>query len=79
MMSSIEEVSGKTVVAIVGAGHVEGMVGNFQKPIDREKLKVIPPKALWVRSLKWVIPVLILSAFAWGYYRNEWTPVEDML
>ena len=79
MMSSILEAEGKKVVAVVGAGHVAGMVQHFDKPVDREALKVIPPRALWVRSLKWVVPCLILSAFAWGYYRSDLGTVEDML
>lgn len=56
MMSCIEEAPGNTVVAIVGAGHMEGMVSHFNTPIDREPLKVIPQKSIWMRMLKWLIP-----------------------
>jgi pheromone shutdown-related protein TraB len=79
MMSSIEEVPGDTVVAIVGAGHVEGMVKHFQKPVDREALEVIPPTSGWVKALKWAIPVLIMAAFSWGYHQHGHRGLEEML
>jgi pheromone shutdown protein TraB len=79
MMSAIEDVEGDTVVAIVGAGHVAGMTRYFGQPIDREPLKLIPPPKTWVQALKWIIPMLILAAFAWGYYRNDWGTLEEMI
>ncbi len=71
LMSTIEEAPGKTLVAVVGAGHVEGMVKGVGKTVDREALGVIPPPSLLVRSLKWVIPIVILAAFSWGYYEHR--------
>jgi len=79
LMSSIEEVSGEKIVAVVGAGHVEGMTRYFGQEIDRESLSIIPPKSRWKGLLKWIIPAIILAAFAIGISRNEDRNFEEML
>ena len=39
----------------------------------------MPPRSLWVRALKWVIPVLILAAFYYGYTEHGGESLKDML
>lgn len=79
MMSGIEDSEGTVIVAVVGAGHVPGMVGYFEQPQDRAELDKMPPPSLWSRGLKWLIPMLILAAFSIGYYRNDFGTVKEML
>ncbi len=79
LMSSIEEVEGKTIVAVVGAGHVPGMQTYFGTPIDREKLDEMPPKSRVWGLLKWVIPAIILGAFAYGYTNASGYTLQEML
>ncbi len=79
LMSCIQEAPGKTIVAVVGAGHVNGMVGYLGTEVDREALSVIPSPSLLSRSLKWVIPVIILSAFYWGYREHSGQGLIEML
>lgn len=79
MMSRIEEAPGKVVVAIVGAGHVSGMTEHLGKKVDREALMRIPTPTLASRVVKWIIPVVILSAFAYGYHQHQGQGLKDML
>ncbi len=79
LMSSIQEAPGETVVAVVGAGHVPGMVANFGKAIDRGPISSVPPPSPWVKALKWVVPAVVMAAFAWGYVRNDWNDFQRML
>lgn len=79
LMSSIEAAAGTTMVAVVGAGHVEGMVKAVGKTVDREALTKIPQRSLLVRSLKWVIPTIILAAFGWGYYKHRAEGLQEMV
>ncbi|MBV71172.1 MAG: conjugal transfer protein TraB [Myxococcales bacterium] len=67
LISAIEDAPGSVKVAVVGAGHVEGMIANRGVGADRNALSVIPPRSVWVPLLKWLIPSLILIAFYWGY------------
>jgi pheromone shutdown-related protein TraB len=79
LMSSIREAPGKKIVAVVGAGHVEGMVGYLETEVDREALCVIPPPSLFGRVVPWVIPLIVLSAFYWGYHENQGKGLAEML
>jgi len=80
LMSSIEAAPGKTVVAVVGAGHVAGMKRWFKSDaIDRDKLNELPQKKSWTRFLKWIIPGIILAAFAFGITKGEGRTFEEML
>ncbi|MCB0278325.1 MAG: TraB/GumN family protein, partial [Calditrichaeota bacterium] len=79
LMSAIEAAEGKKIVAVVGAGHVEGMKANFGKEIDRESLSVIPPKSSAAKLAQWIIPALVLAAFYIGFQKNQWDTFEEML
>jgi pheromone shutdown-related protein TraB len=79
LMSSIQEAPGRKIVAVVGAGHVTGMVGYLGATVDRDALTVIPKPSLLSRSLKWVIPTLMLSAFYWGYREHSGQGLVEML
>lgn len=79
LMSSIEDAPGKTVVAIVGAGHVEGMLKNVGVAVDRDALSVIPAPSIFWRVVRWVIPMIILSAFYYGYQKHEFDGLVAML
>ncbi len=79
LMSSIQEAPGKTIVAVVGAGHVNGMVGYLGSEVDREALSVIPKPTILSRSLKWIIPTIILTAFYWGYREHSGQGLIEML
>ena len=71
------ESKGKNILAVVGAAHVPGMVKAIESnlPIDREPINQIPPPSLFKKSLKWLIPSLIMLAFFWGF-KNKRYPFE---
>jgi pheromone shutdown-related protein TraB len=71
LMSAIREAPGQTIVGVVGAGHIEGMLRYKEEPVDRDALSVIPEPRLFTRSLKWIIPTIILLAFYFGYRQHE--------
>ena len=79
LMSNIQEAEGDVVVAIVGAGHVQGMLSHFEKPVDRSLIEQIPAKKKWVGLLKWIIPALIFSAFYFGWRDHQGESFSNML
>jgi len=71
LMSAIREAPGKCIVAVVGAGHVGGMVGYLHTPVDRDALSQIPPPS-WLRRVSaWVLPLLGLAAWALAVYSSQ--------
>lgn len=79
LMSSIQDAPGKTVVAVVGAGHVDGIVRHLGEEIDRKALEEIPPPSRATGALKWVIPAIVLAAFYYGYREHSGEGLTQMV
>lgn len=79
LMSSIEDAPGQSIVAVVGAGHVPGMLANRGQAVDRDALSVIPPSGGGLSWLKWIIPITILAAFGFGYFKLSGQTLEEMV
>jgi len=67
LMSSIRDAPGQRVVAVVGAGHVGGMVSYLNAEVDRDELNRIPPPSVMRRLSRYMIPLFALSSFAHAY------------
>ena len=46
MVEKLRHVQGDNVVAIVGAGHVPGMIKNWEAPVDIEALDQAPSRGI---------------------------------
>jgi pheromone shutdown protein TraB len=68
-MSNIQEAPGQKVVAVVGAGHVEGILSYLGDSVDREALSTIPAPSRVGQAIAWAIPVLFVVALAWGHWK----------
>ena len=61
LMSKIEEAPGKSIVAVVGAGHVKGMTGWFGKIVDREIISTLPKPGKLGKILGWTVPLVVIG------------------
>lgn len=64
LMSMIREAEGKLIVGVVGAAHVNGMVGFLHEPVDRNALLELPQPTRGDKLRPWFIPVLVLGTCA---------------
>jgi pheromone shutdown-related protein TraB len=61
---------GGRVVAVVGAGHRQGIVERLRAaapPHDIAPLLEVPPPGWTARALQWGLPALIVALIAWGF------------
>jgi pheromone shutdown-related protein TraB len=79
LMSKIQEAPGKTIVAVIGAGHVEGVLSHLGDQVDREALSKLPPPSLLSRVLKWLIPAIVLGAFYYGYSEHSSVGLKELV
>jgi pheromone shutdown-related protein TraB len=70
LAEKIRTAPGKTIVAVVGAGHVPGMKRCWGQPIDIAALETMPPKSPVSKFLKWFIPFCICVLFVYGFFRG---------
>lgn len=67
LASKIREVSGKKIVAVVGAGHVPGIKKYWNKPIDITSLEQLPPAKKIGKYVKWILPAIIIGIILYGF------------
>ena len=79
LISSIEEAEGEKIVAVVGAGHVNGMKKHFGEKIDREKISQLPKPKQWTKWLKWILPIVVIALFFVGFYQKAGQDFHMML
>jgi len=62
----------KKIVAVVGAGHVDGIKGHLHNGIQSvAELEKAPEKKNWILEiLKYGIPALFVAFLVWGFYNN---------
>lgn len=66
----IRNAPGNTIVAVVGAGHVPGILAYWARPIDLAALESLPPKGKLAGFLTWAIPTAIVGLIAAGFFRS---------
>lgn len=67
LAQEIRSAPGKTIVAVVGAGHVGGITRQIHEEHNLDELRELPPKARWPIVLKWGIPAAIVALLAYGF------------
>jgi pheromone shutdown-related protein TraB len=65
---TIGHAEGKKIVAVVGAGHVPGIMKNMGRQIDLDELDRIPPPSLWARTAGWSFSAAIVGLFIAGFF-----------
>lgn len=67
LAQKIRDAEGERVVAVVGAGHVQGMLAalSADRNVDLDAINEIPPVSPVWKWVGWGIPVLIVGSIAW--------------
>jgi len=74
MAAKINQSSGKKIVAVVGAGHVPGIVKCLKLSISKEEVSAldeIPAKSTASKVVPWVVPVIVAALFAVGIFHSD--------
>ncbi len=76
LASKIFEAEGKKLVAVVGAGHVPGILQWFETlekdaaAADVEDIAHVPPPGIIRRVLPYLIPLAVVGLIGFGFYRS---------
>lgn len=67
LAQKIMDAPGKTVVAVVGAGHAAGIVERIETntPTELGPIEEIPPSSPWFKIIGWGIPALIIAGVSY--------------
>lgn len=67
MARRIVDLKGKKILAVVGAGHMEGLIEQMKNPVgDVDALEYVPPGKKGIA--RWIIPLAILVLIIAGFF-----------
>lgn len=77
----------ENILAVVGAGHMKGMLNYLQATTPESpaidgvisELETIPPASRWLSYVAWAIVVLVFVGFAVGFYQSPALGLELVL
>lgn len=70
LAQKIKKAPGKTIVAVVGAGHISGINSHIDKDESLEPIMGIPPKSIVPALVAWTIPSLIIALIVFGFFKG---------
>ncbi len=68
LAAKIRTAPGQKIVAVVGAGHVPGILKYWSQPLELGELETLPPKGRLGTLFKWGIPAIIVALMAYGFF-----------
>ncbi len=75
----INDSKGKKIVAVVGAGHIEGIKKQIKKNIDLKSLEKIPKKRSMTKYIAWSVPLIFLALIIYGFIGHGTEVTLNML
>ncbi len=76
LAANIYKSVGEHVVAVIGAGHLSGVVRKLEQfaageaSPDTEALDQVPPPKVWTRALPYVLPAVIIGLIGYGFVQG---------
>jgi len=70
LSQQIRHSPGEKIVAVVGAGHVEGIKPRLLEDIPVDELLTVPPKPAWPAVVKWAVPAAIIAIIVYGFFKK---------
>ncbi|HHX97969.1 MAG: TraB/GumN family protein [Kiritimatiellia bacterium] len=70
LAQKLRDAPGEKIVAVVGAGHVPGMVAAIQQEQSIAELDTLPPPSRWSKIWPWLIPAAVVALIAWGFVQG---------
>ncbi|KMQ51125.1 conjugal transfer protein TraB [Chitinispirillum alkaliphilum] len=61
---------GQKIVAVVGAGHVPGILHHIKKQNDLDEISSIPKPSVWPKVIAWSLPSLFIAIIMYGFLAN---------
>ncbi len=79
---SIQKNLGTVTVAVVGAGHIPGILVHLERDIpdsERDEINFVPEAGFVEKLLPWVIPAIIVAIFVAGFFFGKREIASDVI
>jgi pheromone shutdown-related protein TraB len=71
LAQKIRSAEGQKIVAVVGAGHVEGISRQIREDHALDDLEQLPPKSIVPTLLAWGLPLLLVALMVYGFVKGD--------
>ena len=79
MAEKIRKTKGELIVAVVGAGHVNGLLAEINQEHNLTELETVPPPGKVGLFFKWGIPLLIVGLICYGFFNFDKDVSAEMI
>lgn len=79
LAQKIKETTGDKVVAILGAGHIQGIKRELSNHNDIDELNRVPPTPKLTRILGWSIPLMIVAIIVATFSVDKTTGIDQII
>ncbi|SEM43724.1 pheromone shutdown-related protein TraB [Syntrophus gentianae] len=81
LAASIRSAAGSKVVAVVGAGHIPGIVRTIEenRKVDKEAISIIPPPGIGGHLFGWGFSLAIVGIFVAGFFNSGFSTSLAMI
>ena len=79
MVEKIRQCKASKLVAVVGAGHVPGMLRNWETNIDLNSLEEIPKASVMSKLMTYAFPVIFIGVGAAGMFFLDLEKIRDLV
>jgi len=70
LANKIKNAPGKKIVAVLGAGHVPGVIEEIDKEQDMARINTVPKKRSKLKIIAWIIPAIIIGLITYSFIQN---------
>jgi pheromone shutdown-related protein TraB len=70
MAAKITDCPGQTVVAVLGAGHLPGIMTHYGEKLQLEQLETLPPKSSLAKIMVWIFPAILVGLMIYGFIHS---------
>jgi pheromone shutdown protein TraB len=79
MVKKLQNCQSKKMVAVVGAGHVPGMLRHWNDDIDLESLEELPQPGLISKFFKYAFPAALIVVGIAGMFFLDFEKIKDLI
>ena len=80
MAHEIQQTQGQKVLVVIGAAHKPGIAKRLGTPIPPEEVTPVtqvPPRSLASKALPWILPLIVLGLFVFGFTRGDTEALKE--
>jgi len=74
----IKNAPGETIVCVLGAAHIPGILKNIEKDYSIAEISTVPPKTFFQKLSGWIIPAIIIGFIIASFFNSSINGIDQI-